>query len=620
MNPLCALAIFELDEPGNITVTVKSKDEHATITYVKTFKTAHCEVPILGLYANKKNIVILTTENGKTTTLKIETEALPSDFKTIKLISSKPAKMAEGITLFTAEYDSSYSCLVDCYGEVRGYLSENSIGAGTSQIILSTGYVLSAGIELKQVAYNKTSVIKHNWIGKIFREVEIEAGIHHSLFEMPNGSIMVTTSDVNNFTEGTTREDVIAILDLESGKIIKRFDFKDILDPKRRPYTHFTIDVKNIFNDDWCHINSASYSAEDNSIVVSCAAQSIVVNIDAETGAINWILSSPEGFDGTSAKLSKYLLKPIGIGMEWQWGQHDPMILKDQDGNSETMDVLLFDNGQCRSFYKESAVNAPDNYSRAVQYRINKVDKTVKQVWSYGKERVSDSYSSYLGDADLLQNGNRLVCFGGMLRSGDGSETPVDSFLDSVLKDVNVVTRSRVVEVTESGKVVFEAYMHENNNTVTAETYQAERIQLYEDGAYDYNLGEIKAKRVGKAYQVEQNPNFSVPGIYLETINFTFNKAYIEGGRLVIDGNLLYGGKRYLLSASNIVFTSTTKQYIFAAANSLNGRALVSLDLDTMERGTYAISILGGALEGNDCASTDIKGGYIKTKFKVTVE
>ncbi len=619
MNPLSALVIFEMDKPGDITVTVQGRDKYSTINYVKTIKGKHFEVPILGLYANKENTVVLTTESGESTTLKIETEALPNNFQTIELIDSKPAKMSEGINLFTAEYDSSYSCLVDCYGEVRGYLSDTGIGAGTSQITLSNGNVLSAGNELKQVAYNKTSVVEHNWLGKIFREVEIEGGIHHSLFEMPDGNILISSSGVNNFTKGTTREDVVDILNLASGKIIKSYDLKDIIDPKRDVYTHFTIDVKNIYSVDWCHINSASFNAVDNSIVVSCAAQSMVVDIDADTGEINWILSSHEGFEGTSEYLAQYLLTPIG-DLEWQWGQHDPMVLPDQDGNPETTDILLFDNGQCRSVYKESAINAADNYSRGVQYRINSSKKTVEQVWSYGKERGAECYSSFLGDADMLQNGNRLVCFGGMLRTGDGKQLPVDSFLDSVLKDVNIFTRSRVVEIEGNGEVVFEAYMHENSNTVTAETYQAERIQLYHDSAYDYNLGYIKAERVGKAYQVEQTDKFPVPGIYLNTISFTFNNTYVENGRLVIDGSLLYKGKRYLLSSSNIVFASKTKRYVFAAANSLNGRALLSLELDTLEPGTYAINILGGVLEGNDCDSTDIKGGYIKTGYKVTVE
>jgi len=620
MNPLSALAIFELDEPGNIKVTVNGKDEFSTMTYVKTFKNKHCEVPILGLYAGKKNTVILTDKDGTTSTLAIETEALPDDFQKIDLISSQPVKMSEGITLFTAEYDSSYTCLVDSHGEIRGFFSDKGIGAGTSQIILSSGNVLSAGNELKQVAYTKTSIIEHNWLGKIFNEVEIEAGIHHSLFEMPDGNILISTSNVNNFTRDTTREDVIAILDLKTGKILKQFDFKNILDPKRDPFTHFTLDVKNIYCVDWAHINSASYNEDTNSILVSVAAQSMIVDIDADKGSINWIMSSPEGYEGTSAFLTKYLLKPIGKNLEWSWGQHDPMILPDQDGNKDTMDILVHDNGQCRSFYEKSAVSAENNYSRAVQYRINNVKKTVEQVWQYGKERGSECYSSYLGDADLLQNGNRLICFGGMLRMGDGSEKPVDSFLDSVLKDVNVVTRSRIIEVNKSGDVIFEAYVHESQNSPTAATYQAERIKLFEDAAYEYNLGDIKATRVGDAYQVEQTNEFTVPGIFLGTIEFTFNKVYIENNRLVIDGSILYGGTRYLLSASNFVFKSTTKQYVFAAANSLNGRALFSLNLNSLEKGTYAISILGGVLEGNDCASKDVKGGYIQTKYKITVK
>jgi hypothetical protein len=143
-------------------------------------------------------------------------------------------------------------------------------------------------------------------------------------------------------------------------------------------------------------------------------------------------------------------LTTVGDDFEWQWCQHQPMLLPDQDNNPSTLDILLLDNGQNKSFSEESAVDATENYSRAVQYRIDPEAMTVQQIWEYGKERGVECYATYLGDANYEPlTGNRLITFGGQLSADVASDR-----CDSGRCVGEIITRSRVVEVTEDREVV----------------------------------------------------------------------------------------------------------------------------------------------------------------------
>ncbi len=139
----------------------------------------------------------------------------------------------------------------------------------------------------------------------------------------------------------------------------------------------------------------------NNSIIISSAIQSQVVCIDADTSEIRWILGPHENYDGSSEFMTEYLLNPIGDGFEWQWCQHQPTILPDADNNPDTVDIILFDNGQNKSATVDGATPADENYSRGVIYRVNESEMTVEQIWQYGKSRGNICYSTFLGDATI---------------------------------------------------------------------------------------------------------------------------------------------------------------------------------------------------------------------------
>lgn len=614
MNPCSALVIFEAAQPGEIEVTVQGDEAATTFTYTKTSSSTHFEVPIIGLYAGRENKVTLKDAQGNSVTLTIATDPLPADFQNITLESSIPAKMEPGVTLFIACFEQTYSALLDARAQVRGYLSNKNMAHGTAIILLKNGHMLSTGDEYKQIPYNMTSLWEFNWLGKVFREIEVPNGVHHNLSELANGDILAVSNNRDMFNSGT-REDVAIIIDGKSGEVKKEYDFRKILDEKRDPYTHFHPNILNMPNIDWMHMNTAILDAQDHLLIVSSPIQSEVVAIDPDTAQIQWILGPHEGYEGTSAFLAPYLLTPVGNDFEWQWGQHDPMILPDFDNNPDTLDMLLFDNGQNRSFTAAGATAPENNYSRAVQYRINLKDKTVQQLWEYGKECGPECYASYLGDADYLPTtGNRLIDFGGEIRL-DGK--PIDDIVGGVLGDE--VTNSRIREVTADKEVVFSVVVTQSKYTTTGETYQVERMPLYVDAAYSYALGDIQCVRQGTFVTNSVTDMIKAPGIYFGKIQPDFKKLVLENGRLVADGSFTYDGKTYLLGRAFILLRSKDTTYVYATSSSLNSRFFLSLDTGQLKSGTYEISLVGAVREGNDQLHGKMHQGYVRTNYKLTI-
>ena len=607
-NPLCALILFETAQPCNVEVTVQGDDEYSTFSYVHNTVSTRAEIPILGLYAGRENAITLSVD-GDSFEHTISTEPLPVTMQQYTLVKSQPEMMAPGITLFIAFFDHSYSALVDCNGQVRGFIMSPRMAQWMPLLLLKNGNMLAAGDEYKQTPYNMASMFEYNWLGKIFKEYEIPHAVHHGIYELPNGNLLATANHRDMFESGT-REDVAIIIDRQSGNVIKEYDYREIVDETRSPYHHFDPNIINAPNHDWMHMNAVIYDEENNAVIVSSPTQSMVISVDADTSEINWILGSHDGYN---EELSKHLLAPTGDGFEWHWCQHSPTLLPDMDNDPDTLDILLFDNGQTRSFTEAGSVPAHENYSQAMHYRINHKEKTVELLWQYGKERGPADYAAFLGSAEYL-SGNVLISFGGQLRADD---KPVDEIISGVFG--NVATRSRVVEVTAGGEVVFEVSAHEAAGVASAETYQAKRIPLYVPESFQYRLAETRGQRLGTSYHVSQTDEISPPNLYVGQLTAEFLDVHREGDRLIIDGTLLYKGERRLLGRAFLIFRDKKGHvYTYAANSSINGRFMASIDLNEIPPGEYQLSIAGALARSND-AQGDRDQGSFKTEYKVTV-
>ena len=131
-------------------------------------------------------------------------------------------------------------------------------------------------------------------LGKVYTEYSLEGGYHHDYFELPSGNILVATDDFNN--KYGTVEDIIVELDRNTGEIVKKYDLKNILPMKDGQSENWT-------SYDWFHNNSVWYDLKTNSITLSGRHQDAVINIDYETGKLNWILGDPTNW---SEEYKKY--------------------------------------------------------------------------------------------------------------------------------------------------------------------------------------------------------------------------------------------------------------------------------------------------------------------------
>jgi arylsulfate sulfotransferase len=615
-NPLSALILFETAEPAQVSVRVVGKNQYATFPYTIDSFTTHHEVAVLGLYAGQANQVELTvtTQNGQPQTFRhvLQTEPLPYDFPNLDIKVSNPEKMEPGLDLMTACLDNNYTYLMDANGEVRGYFTNKNFGHCTSMHVLKNGRLLATGDVQKLMPYNMYTLWEMNLLGKVFVEYEVPNAVHHDVVEMANGDFLAVSNNKNMPMGYDTREDVIIRIDRQTGEVINEYDLRQILDDRRTPYNHYDPGVKNGPNQDWAHTNSVAYDENDNSIIISSPIQSAVVKFNPETNAIDWILSSPEGWDGEFSEYQQYLLKPIGSPFEWQWGQHDAKILPETDGNPNSIDILLFDNGQAKSFTQASSIKPADNYSRAVIYRINEVDRTVEQIWEFGKDLGSGAYATFLGSAEQLgRTGNINIDFGGMLRQ-DG--VPVDDIVSGVIGKTQV--QSRVVEVQRNGGEVFDVSVSPNHTT-DAETYQVRKIDLYSIEA-PYALGESQGQRKGVA-QAAGPTTFKLPKFFIPHLSLNFRQLYQQNDSLVLQGNFQYQGKAYLLGKVLFVLKNRQYQVIFPTNAGLNGNFSARLDLSQVPPGEYAIYAAGGVADGMD-ALGKVKPGYNPTGYKIQVK
>ncbi|WP_239256389.1 aryl-sulfate sulfotransferase [Listeria ilorinensis] len=463
-SPLSALILFDTDEKTKISVEVEGKSADTTIrSEVNSTYTKHHEVPVLGLYADTANKVkiIAVTQDGDVSekTVTIQTDKLPEDMPDIEVVTSDAQQMEQtGNQLTFMTPSTKYAYGVDSNGEVRWYSTKYNSHVFKE---LENGHLLYL-TKYDNADDTYSLLLETDYLGKIYHaysmtsdpESEVagsssKSAIHHDAIELPSGNLLLTINDGSKYMEDTMIE-----IDRQTGEIVKTIDLKDIL-PKSfyRDY-----EERSDGKVDWFHQNAIWYDESDDSIVISSRNQDTIMKLDYDTTDIKWILSDKEGWPDS---YQKYLLDPTGDDFKYPAGQHAVEILPDQDGNSDTIDILLYDNNIVVS---RGDKDESGKYSEAVQYRINEKDKTVEEVFSFGKDLGEDYWTEIVGSARYMETtGNYLVNFG---HRKDGKE-------------------SSIFEVDKDGNIVFE--MNLTNFPDSAWAYRAERFSLYPSG-YTYQM------------------------------------------------------------------------------------------------------------------------------------
>ena len=535
-SPLTALVLFETEQELDVKVTITGKDKLTTYTHTFSKAKEHY-LPIYGLYADSNNKIIIECGNNKKE-IYIQTEKLPENMILPTSIKANKSKLTNDLYFYTPS-SSGYTVAYDVNGEVRWYLTNYALWKIDR---LQNGHLLVSTERLINNPYYMTGLYEIDLLGKIYTEFSLEGGYHHDYYEMENGNLLVASDDFNN--EDGTVEDYIVELDRTTGKVIKTFDLKKVLnmeDGQSENYTSY----------DWFHNNSVWYDKKTDSITLSGRHQDAVINISYQTGELNWIIGDSTNW---SSEYQKYFFTPVGDNFEWQWSQYAAMITPEGY-------VFLFDNGNNKSKNKDEYVDASNSYSRGVMYKINTENMTIEQVFEYGKEKGSSFYSPYISDVDYLDKNHYIIHSGGIVYvDGKNSNQPA-----GFSKGAKLV--SDTVELLNN-EVIFEIILPTNN-------YRVEKMSLYSESE-NFTLG--KANRLGSLGKTDVTKKKAGPIINSKKIDDEYSKYNIELSkevdRLVVTGTFQKSDKVNIILYQNLIsnyyYTRISKKPYTALCVDLN--------------------------------------------------
>jgi arylsulfate sulfotransferase len=446
---------------------------NSTLSAVLTFTTSDAVVPSVEVRGGDRSWVVPTSEEATEHELPLvgmlaETEyevsiggpgvdepavttfttgALPEGMPRFEVTSSDPDRMAPGVTVFDAlplnQPDPAtttaaeapqfgWVVAVDAGGNVVWYYEAREPIGDVRQ--LDDGHLLLEYSNLGAREIDVLGTTVRQWFGTLatgrvaedrFGRPVVEGdavdvdtdSLHHEIRFLPNGNLLALSTELveRDFPDNRCGDDpasfsgsyeiisdVVVEFEPDSGEIVQRWPLTDYLDPVN-DVAHDAVcsstsagavptfmyaalgDVK-----DWTHANSVVLDEDRNALLVSVRHLDAVLAIDYDTGDLLWRL----GPGGT--------LEMQGDG-RFQYHQHAIHVL---DGG----DIMLYDNGNERP-----APPGTPPQSRVVRYHVDDAAGTVTQEWEYPSTLDGrPAFAFFVGDADLLPNGNVLIDDGGL--------------------------------------------------------------------------------------------------------------------------------------------------------------------------------------------------------------
>ncbi|RNC92102.1 MAG: hypothetical protein ED555_03055 [Allomuricauda sp.] len=466
--PLTALLSLETSQAVMVEIAVIGQNGDAS-TLTRRFNGTGTtfNLEILGLYADYENQVELRLLDSsgatlETQTVTVQTTPLIADMPQITIDVPSNSSTLELNFVNYFGFDENFRpqrpFIFDQFGAIRWYL-DFSNHPTLFDLFYDNGMVRSQNGNLLFGDGSTFSLYEVDFLGRIAASWSLQGnGFHHHVIEKPNGNLLVTINDAAK----NTVEDVVVEIDRGTGTFANKWDLNDALDNSRRAWPTDLADLEI----DWFHANSIEYSAQDDEIIVSGRTQGIV-KLNAQN-EVSYILAPHREWNtsGDGVDLSQFLLTPLDANdqpitdidildgtsnhpdFEWSWYQHSPILMP--NGN-----LMVFDNGDNRNY-----TNAGP-YSRAVEYEIDEVNKTIKQIWSYGKERGEETYARIVSKISYVAENNSVLFTPGS--SVDGGSAA-----------------GKVVEIDYATKeVIFEATINPPNAVFNISFHNVQRMALF---------------------------------------------------------------------------------------------------------------------------------------------
>ena len=456
INPLSAVVAFRTETEQAVTVTVKGKRREGDISH--TFPKAKEHIlPILGLYPGYKNQVEIREYRGDSVTLEIETPDIFSGKNPVYSMDTTPEYLQDSCIFLSPSANEVFAAF-DYAGDARWCLTTPCV---FDLKRLRNGNVLIGTNRLIKMPYYMSGLYEISLTGKIYHEYRLPGGSHHDAVEMEDGNILCLSQDLTR----DTVEDMCVLISRKTGEIMKTWDYQKFLKPGMGKSGSWS-------ERDWFHNNALWYDKNTDSITFSGRHMDCMVNVDFETGELNWIIGDPEGWP--KEWTDRYFFRPVGNDFQWQYEQHACLITPDGD-------VMCFDNHHWASKNPEHFKKAKDNFSRGVRYRINTKDMTIRQVWQYGQDRGAEFFSPYISNVEYYSEGHYMVHSGGIAYNKDGE---ISESLGALEMNMGGRLEAVTVEICDDKKMM---ELHTAGNY-----YRAEKMKLYtEDSNLEIGMGSL---------------------------------------------------------------------------------------------------------------------------------
>lgn len=472
-TPLAAELTYETVRPSRLELTVLGQEPVSA--NLEEFMTQNSRA-VLGLYSGMANKVALKLvddlNNYAIDTISIQTDSLFPALPEIQITTADRDKMEPGMHLAGLHLANhgkfvTHPIFFDTDGHIRYHLDLSDYSRITWPVRRLDNGLFYMG--------NNLGVYFFDVLGREITHIPLPAyRPHHEVTEMPNGNLLVGVqkygtqiTDSLNSTIESLDDHIIEVS--TSGNILHEWDLREILDIDRHDLTNG--------KGDWFHLNAIWYSKDDDCLIVSGRNQGVIkITRDNE---LKWIMAPHKGWgkagaDGAGSETNPFLLTAVdangapyesnvqqgnskSTGFDWPWGQHAPMELPNGD-------IMVFDNGFNRQYG-----NAGTGYSRAVVYKVDEANMTVREVWSYGENRGGETFSSIISDVDHLPETGHVLYTPGIINE-NGSQN------------------SKIIEIDPvSNAVIFEAQLNFKNANGTGQiswgemdiVYRSERMALY---------------------------------------------------------------------------------------------------------------------------------------------
>jgi hypothetical protein len=399
IDQISTIAFIVHTKPGNM-----SKDINVTysLDYLKRSGYVHTDtgiiaVPVFGLYPGYLNnvdlIVTRLNNTSVTTSLAMPTADFISDYRMTGIVINKQY-VNPAVSYLLIDSIPASPIILDIDGEIRW---QSTVGG--EQVL--PAYFDGSGFFEGEL--NGSNVFRLNLSGEIVQSNVLSdtrfRNFHHDI-EAGKQGLLATVGflDASDPANTINRPESELIEITPQGAIINSWDFDEIVggtitSQGENPSTFVQNGV------DWFHMNSAIYSPQDDSLLVS-SRENFVLKVDYSTKKIKWIMGNTGKQWYQNYPLS---LRPLALSITGKApiGQHALSIIGDP------YHLLLFNNGDVNITLP--SVGDSRTYSAVSFYEINESLMTANEIWTFDDNQAL--FSPICGSAFKTDSGLYLVDF-----------------------------------------------------------------------------------------------------------------------------------------------------------------------------------------------------------------